>query len=51
MPSTTDLTLDTFTEARQILAPVITKTPLVYSRHYTQMTGNQVSISSRKISS
>lgn len=42
MPSTTDLTLDTFTEARQILAPVITKTPLVYSRHYTQMTGNQV---------
>ncbi len=42
MPSTTDLSLDTFTEARQILAPVITKTPLVYSRHYTQMTGNQV---------
>ncbi len=36
------LTLDLFNEARQILAPVINKTPLVYSRHYTQLTGNQV---------
>ena len=36
------LTLEMFSEARQILAPVLNKTPLVYSRHYTQMTGNQV---------
>jgi len=36
------LNLDAFTEARQILEPVITRTPLVYSRHYTRLTGNQV---------
>lgn len=36
------LNLDAFAEARQILEPVITKTPLVYSRHYTRLTGNQV---------
>lgn len=36
------LTLDMFSNARQILAPVLNKTPLVYSRHYTQLTGNQV---------
>ena len=36
------LTLELFTDARQILAPVINKTPLVYSRHYTKLTGNQV---------
>lgn len=36
------LTLDLFTDARQILSPVINKTPLVYSRHYTRLTGNQV---------
>jgi len=38
----TSLHLDAFSEARQILEPVITKTPLVYSRHYTRLTGNQV---------
>ena len=36
------LTLEKFSEARQILIPVINKTPLVFSRHYTQLTGNQV---------
>ncbi|NCB00028.1 MAG: threonine ammonia-lyase [Clostridia bacterium] len=42
MPDLVSLNLDAFTEARQILEPVITKTPLVYSRHYTRLTGNQV---------
>lgn len=42
MSDLVSLTLDAFVEARQILAPVITKTPLVYSRHYTRLTGNQV---------
>ncbi|MDD2534608.1 MAG: threonine ammonia-lyase [Eubacteriales bacterium] len=36
------LSFDLFTNARQILAPVLNKTPLVYSRHFTQLTGNQV---------
>jgi len=42
MSDLVSLTLDAFVEARQILAPVITKTPLVYSSHYTRLTGNQV---------
>ena len=42
MSNTKTLTLDTFTEARQIVEPVINKTPLVYSRHYTRLTGNQI---------
>lgn len=42
MSDLVSLNLDAFAEARQILEPVITKTPLVYSRHYTRLTGNQV---------
>ena len=42
MSDLVSLDLDAFAEARQILEPVITKTPLVYSRHYTRLTGNQV---------
>lgn len=36
------LTLETFNAARDILAPVLTRTPLVYSQHYTQSSGNRV---------
>lgn len=42
MSDLVSLNLDAFTEARQILEPVIARTPLVYSRHYTRLTGNQV---------
>ena len=36
------LTLEKFQDARRILAPVINKTPPIYSSHYSQMSGNKV---------
>ncbi len=36
------LTLEQFLDARQILVPVINKTPTIYSSHYSRLTGNRV---------
>ena len=36
------LTLEKFRDARQILAPVLNKTPPIYSSHYSRATGNRV---------
>jgi len=36
------LTIDHFLDARQILEPVISKTPLIFSNHYSRITGSKV---------